>query len=155
MIEHYLSDICFLKFTDDKKKKKKELKKTICVSWQTEIISNLWESQPLTTYLEGVSQNRKWLIKFQASQDGNEGHKTKELAGRCRALRIEWSHGEDPRNRDEWSFYERYLPKLALVLDGNWSIKQKQNLYEAGWNWVGDVSQLGELRQLIQADDPD
>lgn len=97
-----------------------------------------------------MSRNGQWLIKGQSSQDGNEGHKTKELAGRCRALRLAWSRGDDPRDRSQWSFSQRPLPKLALVLDGNWDVSKKRNLYEAGWDGVGDVSQLHELRQLIQ-----
>ena len=153
MIEHYLSDICFLQFTEDKTQNKQELTQRLCSAWQTDMIGKLWGGRPLETWMEGVSKNGQWLIKVQSSQDGNEGHKTKELAGRCRALRLAWSHGEDPRNRNEWQFTQRKLPKLALVLDGDWDSTKKRNLYEAGWDWVGDVSQLRELRELIGADD--
>lgn len=153
IIEHYLSDICFLQFIEDSIENKAELKQRICNSWQTDVVNKLWDGRPLETWMDGVSKNGQWLIKVQSSQDGNEGHKTKELAGRCRALRIAWSHGEDPRNRDEWQFTQRKLPKLALVLDGDWDSTKKRNLYEAGWDWVGDVSQLHELRELIGADD--
>lgn len=150
MVEHYLSDLCFLQFTDDLKNHKEELKKRLCASWQTDVINKLWGARPLETWVEGVSKDGKWLVKVQSAQDGNEGHKTKELAGRCRAMRLVWSYGDDPRNRSQWTFSERPLPKLALVLDGDWDASKKRNLYEAGWDWVGDVSQLHELRQLIQ-----
>lgn len=150
MVEHFLGDICYLQFTEDTSDYPEELKPRICPSWQTDVINTIWNGRPLETWMEGVSRNGQWLIKVQSSQDGNEGHKTKELAGRCRALRLAWSHGTDPRNRDEWSFSLRPLPKLALVLDGDWDVTKKRNLYEAGWDWVGDVSQLQELRQLIQ-----
>lgn len=40
--------------------------------------------------------------------------------------------------------------RLALVLDGDWDERKKRNLYEAGWDWIGDVGQLDELRRLIQ-----
>ncbi|MEO1390269.1 MAG: hypothetical protein AAFV85_23295, partial [Cyanobacteria bacterium J06634_6] len=150
LLDHYLSDICFLQFTDDAKNYKEELRQRLCASWQTDLINTLWNGRPLETWMDGVSKNGKWLIKSQSAQDGNEGHKTKELAGRCRAMRLAWSHGEDPRDRSQWSFSERTLPKLALVLDGDWDAKKKRNLYEAGWDWIGDVSQLQELRDLIQ-----
>jgi hypothetical protein len=44
------------------------------------------------------------------------------------------------------------MPKCALVLDGDWDRIKKKNLYEAGWDWVGDVSQLEDLRRLISAE---
>jgi hypothetical protein len=150
MIEHFLGDICYLQFTDDAEENSEELSDRICPSWQTDVISSLWGGRPLETWLEGVSHNGQWLIKVQSSQDGNEGHKTKELSGRCRAMKLAWQYEEDPQIRSLWSFRERQLPNLALVLDGDWSTTRKQNLYEAGWDWVGDVSQLQELRNLIQ-----
>jgi hypothetical protein len=42
------------------------------------------------------------------------------------------------------------MPKTALVLDGDWDRTQKENLHEAGWDWVGDVTQLKDLRKLIK-----
>ncbi|BAT57016.1 hypothetical protein NOS3756_60280 (plasmid) [Nostoc sp. NIES-3756] len=155
VVEHYLGDICFLNFTDDSDDYKEDLKNRICPSWQTDVIVKIWGSnmtgkaRPLETWMEGVSHNGKWLIKVQSAPN-NPGDKTKELAGRCRALRIAWSHGSKYHNRCEWSFSERNLPKLALVLDGEWDSTKKHNLYEAGWDWVGDISQIEELRQLIQ-----
>jgi hypothetical protein len=52
-------------------------------------------------------------------------------------------------DRSKWSFQRRKMPKCALVLDGDWDRTKKKNLYEAGWDWVGDVSELDELRRLI------
>ena len=153
MIEHYIGDICFLQFTDDSKNYKKELSARIRPSWQTDLINALWGGRPLETWFEGVSKNGQWLIKIQSAQDGHESDKTKEVAGRCRALRISWSHDSSISSQSEWKFSKRELPKLALILDGDWDKTKKRNLYEAGWNWVGDVSQLSELRRLIQ-DEP-
>lgn len=154
MLEHYLGGICHFQFTDEDGENREQLNRRICPSWQTEVISRLWGGRPLETWMEGVSHNGQWLIKVQSAQDGHESDKTKELAGRCRALRLAWSHGADPRDRLQWSFSQRPLPKLALVLDGDWDAIKKRNLYEAGWDWVGDVSQLHELRQLIQETSP-
>jgi hypothetical protein len=148
LLEHYLGDLCAFAFDENATHVSRSQR--ICPSWQTDVIGEIWNGRPLETWMEGVSHNGQWLIKVQSSQDGNEGHKTKELAGRCRALRLAWSHGEYPRNRTQWSFSERPLPKLALVLDGDWDTTKKRNLYEAGWDWVGDVGQLSELRNLIQ-----
>jgi hypothetical protein len=145
IIGHFLGDLCDFSFSN-----LEGFNDLICVSWQTEVISTLWSGRPLETWMTGISQNKKWLIKAVSSQNGHEADKTKELAGRCRALRLAWKHGEDPYDRNQWSFNARFLPKLALILDGDWDINKKRNLYEAGWDWVGDVSQLGELRQLIQ-----
>ncbi|HEV7373536.1 MAG TPA: hypothetical protein VGN95_02375 [Pyrinomonadaceae bacterium] len=152
MVDHYLSDICKFKFTSEGEEEGNTVgRERICASWQTDVINGLWGGRPLETWMEGVSRNGRWLIKVQSSQDGNEGHKTKELSGRCRGIHLAWSHGSDVRKRSEWSFTKRPMMKLALVLDGDWDTSKKQNLYEAGWDWVGDVSELSELRKLIKA----
>jgi hypothetical protein len=153
MIDHFLGDLCYLKFLDDEDQEGEAsdaLSARIRASWQTDMVKKIWGSAPLETWVEGVSKDGKWLIKVQSSQDGNEGHKTKELAGRCRAMHLEWKPGKDPKDRSKWSFKKRKMPKCALVLDGDWDYSKKKNLYEAGWDWVGDVSQLEELRQLIK-----
>ncbi|WP_347841609.1 hypothetical protein [uncultured Draconibacterium sp.] len=154
MVEHYLGDICEFAFEETDDCEVMELRDElfshrVCPSCHTDIIKRIWKAEPLTTHFEGVSRNGKWLIKIQSAQDGNEGHKTKELAGRSRGIGIACSFGEDATNRMEWSFGMRYMPKRALVLDGDWSPRQKANLYEAGWDWLGEVSELGELRKLI------
>lgn len=150
MIEQYLGDLCNLIFVDDEDERVDNISSRF-LSWQTEVIKALFSADPLETRMEGIARNGTWLIKLQ-SAPSNPGDKTKELAGRCRALRLAWSHGQDPRDRTQWTFSERPLPKLALVLDGDWDANKKRNLYEAGWDWVGDVAQLGELRRLIQQD---
>ncbi|MBD1863990.1 MULTISPECIES: hypothetical protein [Trichocoleus] len=148
LLEHYLGDLCAFAFDENATSNTRSQR--ICPSWQTDVIGKIWNGRPLETWMEGLSLNRQWMIKAQ-SAPSNPGDKTKELAGRCRALRLAWSHGTDPRDRSQWSFSQRPLPKLAIVLDGDWDATKKRNLYEAGWDWVGDVSQLHELRQLIQA----
>jgi hypothetical protein len=155
MIEHYLGDLCHLKFSESEDEEEgavatEELKARICAAWQTDMVNKLWGGRPLETWFEGVSKNSEWLIKIQSAQDGNEGHKTKELAGRCRAIRLQWNHEADPFDRSQWTFTERPMKKLALILDGDWNATQKKNLYEAGWDWIGDVAQLSELRALIE-----
>ena len=148
MIEHYLGDLCYFLFAGDNHQLSGN---RVLSSWQTDLVRELWGGRPLQTWVEGMARNEDWLIKVQSAQDGNEGHKTKELAGRCRGTILEWAHGEDPRTRSAWTFGRRSTKKLALVLDGDWSAKRKKNLYEAGWDWVGDVAELGELRELIGA----
>jgi hypothetical protein len=152
MIDHFLGDLCHLQFLDDDDQEDGAagaLSARVCASWQTDMVKNLWGSAPLETWVEGVSKDGNWLIKVQSAQDGNEGHKTKELAGRCRAMHLDWIPGKAPMDRSKWSFQRRKMPKCALVLDGDWDRTKKKNLYEAGWDWVGDVSELHELRRLI------
>jgi len=149
LIDHYLGNLCHLQSTDEAEHKE-ALSARLCNSWQTDLINNIWNGRPLETWMEGVSHNGQWLIKIQSAQDGHESDKTKELAGRCRAMRLQWAHGDNPHDRTQWSFSERPMPRLALILDGDWDANKKRNLYEAGWDWVGDVSQLQDLRDLIQ-----
>lgn len=151
MVDHYLSDLCHLQFIDNEENPEAQegLKERIRPSWQTDMVKALWGANPLETWLEAVSNDGAWVIKLQSAQDGNEGHKTKELAGRSRAMHLDWI-ADEAIDRDSWKYTERLMPKAALVLDGDWSQTRKKNLYEAGWDWVGDVSQLGKLRSLIQ-----
>ncbi len=153
MIDHYLGDICHLQFLDDEEQDEcaaDALSARVCPSWQTDMVKAIWGSSPLETWVEGVSKGGKWLIKVQSSQDGHEADKTKEVAGRCRAMHLAWNPGSNPRERSDWSFSRRAMPKAALVLDGDWDRTQRKNLYEAGWDWVGEVSALDELRSLIK-----
>lgn len=153
MIDHFLGDLCHLKFLDDEDQDEgasDALSARICASWQTDMVKKLWGSAPLETWVEGVSKDGKWLIKVQSAQDGHEADKAKELAGRCRAIHLDWKPGKNPKDRSKWLFFKRKMPKCALVLDGDWDRTKKKNLYEAGWDWVGDVSQLEELRNLIK-----
>jgi hypothetical protein len=152
MIDHFLGDLCHLQFLDDEEQEEgasDALSARICASWQTDMVKKLWGSAPLETWVEGVSKDGKWLIKVQSSQDGHESDKAKELAGRGRAMHLDWNPGKDPKDRGRWTFGKRKMPKCALVLDGDWDRTKKKNLYEAGWDWVGDVSQLDDLRRLI------
>lgn len=150
MLTHSLGDICHFMFDDAVQDNSSQSGYRILPSWQTEVVNRLWSGRPLETWLEGESRNGEWLIKVQSSQYGNEGHKSKELSGRCRSTRLAWLPIEDSRNRSEWNFTERNMKKLALVLDGDWDTSNKRNLYEAGWDWVGDVSELTDLRELIE-----
>ncbi|MBD2463942.1 hypothetical protein H6G89_23345 [Oscillatoria sp. FACHB-1407] len=152
LLEHYLGALCTFAFDENATDASRSQR--ICPSWQTDVIGEIWNGRPLETWMEGVSRSGQWMIKVQSSQDGHESDKTKELAGRCRALRLAWFHGAAPRDHTQWLFNQRPLPQLALVLDGDWDATKKRNLYEAGWDWVGDVSQLHELRQLIQGTSP-
>ena len=65
-------------------------------------------------------------------------------------MHLYWSSVENSSDRAGWSFELRNMPKIALVLDGDWDTTKKKNLYEAGWDWVGDVAELSDLRVLIQ-----
>jgi hypothetical protein len=147
IVEIELGDICSLSFGEPETNDLSILRQP---SWATSVVSTIWGGRPLETWFEGVSNDGGWLIKVQSAQDGNEGHKTKELSGRCRAMHLEWKPGKDPEDRSKWKFGKRTMPKCALVLDGDWDRSKKKNLYEAGWDWVGDVSQLDELRNLIR-----
>ena len=153
IIDLFLGDLCHFVFVDENMQNqiiKNKLKQRICPSWQTDMVKSLWGSAPLETWVEGVSKCGHWLIKAQSSQDGHESDKTKELAGRCRGMHLSWKSGKNSSVRSKWNFSLRKIPKTALVLDGDWDRTKKKNLFEAGWDWVGDVTQLDELRALIQ-----
>jgi len=150
MVEMMLGDLCVFTFTEPDADK---LAARICASWQTDMVNSLWNGRPLETWLEGASRNGRWLVKVQSSQDGHEADKAKEVAGRCRCMKTEWASDGNPRNRNSWHFGNREMKRLALVLDGDWSVDNKRNLYEAGWDWAGDISELDDLRERIQADD--
>jgi hypothetical protein len=146
IVEIELGKLCSLVFDETETSDLTVLRQP---SWATTVVSTLWGGRPLETWFEGVSKDGEWLIKVQSSQDGNEGHKTKELSGRCRAVHLAWNPGKDATKRNLWTFKKKKMPKCALVLDGDWNRTQKKNLYEAGWDWVGDVSQLDDLRGII------
>jgi hypothetical protein len=151
LIEHYLGDLCHFIFREEEEANAgNALGARVRRSWHTDMVNRLWGGSPLATWMEGVSRDGEWLVKVQSAQDGNEGHKTKELAGRCRAFHLDWVPAANPAKRSDWNFSLRRMPKAALVLDGDWYRMNKKNLYEAGWDWVGDVTELEELRQLIQ-----
>jgi hypothetical protein len=147
-----MSRVMLFKLNESSKEGKVALKAANCPSVQTELTKELWNSASLDSRLEGISRNGTWLIKIQSAQDGNEGHKTKELAGRSRAFHLAWLKGQDIADRTQWKFKKRSMPRVALVLDGDWDANKKKNLYEAGWDWVGDVSELADLRALIKGE---
>jgi hypothetical protein len=121
----------------------------VCAAWQTQAVSCLWGGRPLETWMDGVSRDGTWLIKTQSAQDGNEGHKVKELAARARSLQVTWRAGADARRRAGWSFEVRERLRLALILDGDWSPSQLDQLRESGWDWVGGVGDIPDLRSRI------
>lgn len=108
----------------------------------------LWGANALSTYLDAESNSGLWRIKIQSSQDGNEKHKVKELSGRRRAALVQSIEGthKEPLSLIEFNFKERKDGHLyALILDGDWSPWMIENLYHAGWDWVGDVNKLPNL----------
>ena len=149
MADARLGDLFTFKFNedeDDEDTSPTDRWETVRRSVFTDIIDKLYGARPLETWFEGQSKDGKWLLKVQSTSDG---HKTKELAGRCRASKLAWEHGEDPWDRSKWKVSLRQTPKFALLLDGRWDAYRKKWLYEAGWDWVGDVSEIPELRKLM------
>jgi hypothetical protein len=143
MIDYSLGDISEFRFDEDVNTSGL----TLPSCW-TDIGKKRWGASPLTTQFEGRSQNGKWFIKIQSAQDGNEKHKVKELAGRGRSICIkgDWS------SQDGQKFSSRKVVKRALILDGDWSSDKVKNLWEAGWDWVGDVNRLDDLRKMVMSD---
>jgi hypothetical protein len=151
LIDHYLGDLCHFIFREEEEANAgNALGARARGSRQIDMVNRLWGGNPLATWMEGVSRDGEWQVKVQSAQDGDEGHKTKELLGRCRAFRLDWLPGINPADRSDWKFSLRRMTKVALVLDGDWYRTNKKNLYEAGWDWVGDVTELEEVRRLIQ-----
>jgi hypothetical protein len=73
------------------------------------------------------------IVHWKSSYDGNEGHKTKELAGRGFSIR-DWS-----------SSSKRYL----LIIDGDFNNEHINMLYRAGWDKVLYPDEMEELISSI------
>jgi hypothetical protein len=74
------------------------------------------------------------FIHWKSAYDGNEGHKTKELAGRVFAIRpwLDRSHSG----------------RFLLVLDGHFSTENIKTLMRAGWD---DIFYPDEIDRLVKA----
>lgn len=87
-----------------------------------------------TTYQFQITHGSSSLfVKVATGQDGNEGHKWKELAGRRRAHRLVSS-----ANESAW-----------LILDGTWDRWAVRKLYEAGYERVFSIDEVEELESNI------
>jgi hypothetical protein len=74
----------------------------------------------------------QWYLNVITAQDGNEGHKRKEIAGRQRACGVR-------ALRDENMVLAS--PRCIAVLDGEWSIEYVSNLWESGFELVVSASE--------------
>ena len=151
MADARLGDLFHFKFNvkdDDEQILSADEWQTVRRSFFTDIMNELYGARPLETWFQGQSKDGKWLLKIQ-SAPSNPGDKCKEIAGRCRASKLAWEHGKDPKDRSQWRIVRRETPQFALLLDGEWAAWRKRWLYEAGWDWVGDVSEIPELRKLM------
>lgn len=88
-----------------------------------------------------LEKNLTVYVKIQSAQEGNEGHKRKELSGRARAFRYKAVLDDG---------HVRFKPKnisLWLILDGDWvkSAMTIQNLYESGFDRFYSVRDLDLL----------
>jgi len=145
IVEHLLEDSCYLKSKGNMWEVGGIERRN---SWLTDMISKRWNGRPLQTWLEGASKDKRWLIKIQSAQDGHEADKTKELAGRARGMRVCIKKYNEER---EHQVYEkREMPKIALLLDGDWAQEQIDNLYESGWDWVGGAGDVDSLLSRIK-----
>lgn len=78
--------------------------------------------------------SRPLFVKVSTGQDGNEGHKWKELAGRVRA------HRALAGDVEVW-----------LVLDGEWSEDAVRKLHEAGYSKIFAVDELVDFENELVA----
>ena len=74
-----------------------------------------------------------WYVNLVTAQDGNEGHKRKEIAGRQRAAGIAW-------DREASVPHLRQVTSIC-ILDGEWSEAYVQNLLNAGFVHVVAASE--------------
>jgi hypothetical protein len=73
-----------------------------------------------------------WYVNIITAQDGNEGHKRKEIAGRQRAAGV--------RIELETSRASRAEVASVAILDGDWAEEYVDSLYEAGFRIVVPAS---------------
>jgi hypothetical protein len=105
-----------------------------------------WSRAALTTATTGQDPETKAIIQTQAIVGGNGGqigHKTRELAARLRAVHLRCtSNGIFEAEENPGVHY--------LVLDGDWPIESKINLYEAGFSGIFEIGELERLADELR-----
>ncbi|MFC4452362.1 hypothetical protein [Deinococcus sonorensis] len=98
-----------------------------------------WSNSALTTEVSGREATSGIIIQTQAVYGAKHiADKTKEIACRLRSIHIKCN--------DDGLFEPEPNPgKHYLVIDGDWPLESKINLYEAGFDGIYDVSELIEL----------
>jgi hypothetical protein len=98
-----------------------------------------WGTSALTTETSGLDPKSGVIIQTQAVIGAkNIDHKVKELAARIRSVHL--------RCNADGVFEPQPNPGTHyLVVDGDWPIESKINLYEAGFSGIFEIAQLDKL----------
>jgi hypothetical protein len=98
-----------------------------------------WGISALTTATSGIDPESGAVIQTQAVIGAkNIDHKVKELAARIRSVHL--------RCNGDGIFEPEPNPGTHyLVVDGDWPIESKINLYEAGFSGIFEIAQLDKL----------
>lgn len=103
-----------------------------------------WGQSALTTEAGGRDPRSGAYIQTQTVVGAkNIDHKVKELASRMRSLQLKLNtQGQFVPNPNAGSHY--------LVIDGDWPITSKVNLYEAGFTGIFEIAELDQLAGLLE-----
>jgi hypothetical protein len=97
-----------------------------------------WSKAALTTATSGYDPMSGAIIQTQAVFEGNYSHKVKELSGRIRSVHLKLA--------DDHGFIPEPDPGVHyLVIDGDWPVESKINLYEAGFSGIFEIGALDRL----------
>src|SRR5262249_7016840 len=103
-----------------------------------------WSRAALTTEATGLDTDSGTIIQTQAVFGGKHiSDKTRELAGRIRSVFL--------RCDDECLFQPEEQPGTHyLVVDGDWPIESKINLYEAGFSGIFEIGELDRMTDALK-----
>jgi hypothetical protein len=107
-----------------------------------------WSRAALTTATSGLDPKSGAIIQTQAVFGGKHiADKTKELSARIRSVHLSLA--------DDGTFVPEPAPGVHyLVVDGDWPIESKINLYEAGFSGIFEIAELDGLTDALAKLDP-
>jgi hypothetical protein len=105
-----------------------------------------WSRSALTTKPSGKDPKTGAIIQTQSVFGRKHiADKTREIAGRLRAVHL--------RCNSDGSFSPEPNPGIHyLVIDGDWPIESKINLYEAGFSGIYEIAELHHLSNELNPD---
>jgi hypothetical protein len=104
-----------------------------------------WARAALTTDVVGCLTDQSVIGMSQAVMGRKHiADKTREIAARLRSVLLR--HENDSMQPAAESGY-MYL----LIVDGDWPIESKINLYESGYTWIFEIAELNLLADVLKA----
>jgi hypothetical protein len=104
-----------------------------------------WSNVALTTDCTGYHAPSKSIIQTQTVVGRKHiADKTRELAGRLRSFQLDCAgNGEFVPSQDSHLHF--------LVVDGDWPVESKINLYEAGFDGIFEIGELSLLAETLES----